>query len=196
MKPESCRLSAYLDGELSPAERRQVEEHLAGCPECAEKMKELRRQGDVLGRAGGGLLLHVGVAKRVAEELPSERRSMVMVRTHGVRRRLALTGFGVALAFAVGSFLLPSSRAVFSGLSNPVRAAFFLNWAIMIAAGSLLVWPEKVASLEARFWAFMRGGTAQVSARERMMVQGVGLVFLCLSAVFHFVVISGRLPIF
>jgi hypothetical protein len=85
---------------------------------------------------------------------------------------------------------------VLGRLSQPQQAVFFLNWAIMVAAGSLMVWPEKVAWLEARFWAFMRGGTPRVSSRERMLVQGVGLAFLCLSVVLHIMLVSSRgLPI-
>lgn len=39
---ETARLSDYLDGELAPAERAEVESHLAGCRECAEALEELR----------------------------------------------------------------------------------------------------------------------------------------------------------
>ncbi len=35
-------LSAYLDGDLSPAERAEVEAHLAACPECAGLLARLR----------------------------------------------------------------------------------------------------------------------------------------------------------
>jgi anti-sigma factor RsiW len=35
-------LSAYLEGELSGAEKREVEAHLAGCPSCAELLSFLR----------------------------------------------------------------------------------------------------------------------------------------------------------
>jgi anti-sigma factor RsiW len=35
-------LSAYLDGELSPAERAEVDAHLAACPECAGLLARLR----------------------------------------------------------------------------------------------------------------------------------------------------------
>jgi anti-sigma factor RsiW len=38
---EQERLSAYLDGELPPAERAAVEAHLAGCPECTTFLTEL-----------------------------------------------------------------------------------------------------------------------------------------------------------
>lgn len=37
------RLSAYLDGDLDPAEREAVHRHLAGCPECAAVLGELER---------------------------------------------------------------------------------------------------------------------------------------------------------
>ena len=37
------RLSAYLDGDLEPAEREAVERHLAACPECASMLGELAR---------------------------------------------------------------------------------------------------------------------------------------------------------
>ena len=35
------RLSEYLDGELDPAERVQLEEHLAGCEQCTSLLAEL-----------------------------------------------------------------------------------------------------------------------------------------------------------
>jgi anti-sigma factor (TIGR02949 family) len=36
-------LDAYLDGELEPGRRAEVEEHLAGCPECQQKLNGLRQ---------------------------------------------------------------------------------------------------------------------------------------------------------
>jgi anti-sigma factor RsiW len=193
MKPESCRLSAYLDGELGPADRAQVEAHLAGCPDCAGRMVDLRRQGDVLARAGGGLLLHVDVARLVERQLPERRRSLVMVRTQGVRRRLSLGAFGVALTLALFSFVYPAGPAGALGrMSEPAVTAFFMNWALMAVAGALMVWPEKAAWIEASFWALLRGGRPQVSARERMLVQGVGLAFLVLSTCLHLMLVSGR----
>src|SRR5690349_10782526 len=38
-------LSAYLDGETTPAERAQVERHLAACVECARVLAEYRQIG-------------------------------------------------------------------------------------------------------------------------------------------------------
>ena len=36
-------LDAYLDGELEPDKRAELEQHLAGCPECREKLERLRQ---------------------------------------------------------------------------------------------------------------------------------------------------------
>src|SRR3712207_4969855 len=38
-------LSAYLDNEVTPAERRTVEAHLVQCAECAAVLAEYRRMG-------------------------------------------------------------------------------------------------------------------------------------------------------
>lgn len=43
------RLSVYLDGDLSPEEEKEVEEHLEGCAECADVLEGLRA---VVRRAG------------------------------------------------------------------------------------------------------------------------------------------------
>ena len=36
-------MMGYLDNELSDQQRRQFEEHLAGCPECAGELEEFKR---------------------------------------------------------------------------------------------------------------------------------------------------------
>jgi len=40
---DRVRLDAYHDGELSPAERTDVEAHLRGCPSCAAELAAMRR---------------------------------------------------------------------------------------------------------------------------------------------------------
>jgi len=40
-------LSAYLDSELPPEARRELEEHLCGCPPCVEFVESLRRTVDL-----------------------------------------------------------------------------------------------------------------------------------------------------
>jgi anti-sigma factor RsiW len=47
---ETARLSDYLDGELSPAERDAVERHLAECEECTSTLEELRAVVSAAGR--------------------------------------------------------------------------------------------------------------------------------------------------
>jgi hypothetical protein len=41
--PASHRLSAYLDGDLSPDRAQELEEHLRGCQECARLLDDLER---------------------------------------------------------------------------------------------------------------------------------------------------------
>src|SRR5690349_8735259 len=41
-------LSAYLDNEATPAERRQVEEHLVHCADCAAALADYRRIGSTV----------------------------------------------------------------------------------------------------------------------------------------------------
>ncbi len=71
MSPERSHpleeLSAYLDGELEPAVRAQVEAHLAGCARCAAALDDLR----LLAEAGGGEAPPVpaGLAERIAARL-------------------------------------------------------------------------------------------------------------------------------
>ena len=43
-------LSSYIDGEVSAAESRRVERHLAGCDECAAELESLRATTMLLGR--------------------------------------------------------------------------------------------------------------------------------------------------
>jgi anti-sigma factor RsiW len=42
-------MAAYLDRELSPADRDRLEAHLAGCPHCSEYLAQLRVTIDALG---------------------------------------------------------------------------------------------------------------------------------------------------
>ncbi len=64
-------LHAYLDGALPPAERSQVDVHLAGCPECQERLVEAQA---LIARADALLAL----------ELPAERAAPPL---HELRRR-------------------------------------------------------------------------------------------------------------
>lgn len=43
------RLPLFLSGELSPAERAEMEKHLKSCPECEKELAEFRRMDELLG---------------------------------------------------------------------------------------------------------------------------------------------------
>jgi predicted anti-sigma-YlaC factor YlaD len=43
-------LSAYVDGELGTEDRRTVEDHLSGCPECRKEFEEMARFERVMGK--------------------------------------------------------------------------------------------------------------------------------------------------
>src|SRR5438046_2765576 len=44
-------LSSYVSGELSEAERSEIEEHLRNCSECSQKVEEIRHLNGVLSEA-------------------------------------------------------------------------------------------------------------------------------------------------
>jgi anti-sigma factor RsiW len=63
------RLSAYIDGELPPARRERVARHLAGCPGCAARERELRdvwAELEALPPPAGAPELWSGVLERLA----------------------------------------------------------------------------------------------------------------------------------
>ena len=56
-------VGAYVDGELSGAERQAMAEHIASCPTCAAEADALRRVGEqlrVMGRAVSPLACRTG----------------------------------------------------------------------------------------------------------------------------------------
>jgi anti-sigma factor RsiW len=67
------RLSAYLDGALGEPQRRAIEDHLAGCPDCAAHAADLRRAWDMLGLSediGTSPAFVAGVMRRVQARVP------------------------------------------------------------------------------------------------------------------------------
>jgi predicted anti-sigma-YlaC factor YlaD len=58
----SCRelvelVTDYLEGVMLPAERRRVEEHLAGCPGCTAYLEQMRTAIELTGRVDQGVEL-------------------------------------------------------------------------------------------------------------------------------------------
>ncbi|HET6251904.1 MAG TPA: zf-HC2 domain-containing protein [Tepidisphaeraceae bacterium] len=57
------RLSAFHDRELDADMSRQVEEHLAGCPECTEVLAGIAAVSRLLHGANGGRMSQMGMAR-------------------------------------------------------------------------------------------------------------------------------------
>ena len=89
-------LSAYLDGELAPAALRDTEVHLGRCPECREELEDVRYARSAL----RSLPVRSGPGAAPAS-VPLE-----------VRRVTRWLWGGLALAAAVGAFLLPTEPEV------------------------------------------------------------------------------------
>lgn len=65
-------MSAALDGELTAGERRELEAHLAGCPECAGLFDRLSRQSSAL--RGLDCEPPAGLRERILANLPAQDR--------------------------------------------------------------------------------------------------------------------------
>src|SRR5215471_825181 len=101
------QLSAYIDGELSAAERAELERHIPGCPECQEALGELRRVHDLLAA------LPMPKAPRsfalpLDSHLPAQ---PVAQQTAARRSRAGLIQWAGAIAATIGLFLLLGSVA-------------------------------------------------------------------------------------
>jgi hypothetical protein len=119
--------AAYVLGSLSPAERREYEEHLAGCPACQAAVSELAGIPGLLAQVPpeDAALLAVTSAEDIDDSAPPSLLAAVRSRRAGRRRRMVGIVAGAAaavlvvlagVAYALG--LLPL------GPSGPQRVAF------------------------------------------------------------------------
>lgn len=69
------RLSAYLDGELSMAERADLEAHLSGCAECRRELASLRQTKALLGALPAPALPRSFALPETMRPLPAQRAS-------------------------------------------------------------------------------------------------------------------------
>ena len=102
------QLSAYIDGELSAAERAELERHIPRCPECQEALGELRRVHDLLAALpmpkaprSFALPLDTRLPARPAQSSPQQ------IATR--RSRAGLIQWAGAIAATIGLFLLLGS---------------------------------------------------------------------------------------
>ncbi len=104
--------AAYVLGALSPAERREFEDHLRGCAACATSV------GDVAGLPG--LMSQVTVEELTAEvEAPPE--TLLPALARAVRRERARRRLAVGAAAAAAACLIAVGAVALSGPDSPAR---------------------------------------------------------------------------
>jgi anti-sigma factor RsiW len=98
--PEDVDLFDYVEGELSPDRRADLEVHVAGCATCAEQVALVQAGKDVLRESQ---LLHLPPAQReaIVTSLPTQRRAPARSPALSPRRLLALLTPVAALAAVV-----------------------------------------------------------------------------------------------
>jgi len=99
----SCELAvrdgAYVLGSLSPTERKEFEQHLAGCKECARNVRQLAGLPGLLARVDRAVLEDPDVVEPVPDTLlPALVRD---ARREGRRRTLVTAGLAAAAAVVV-----------------------------------------------------------------------------------------------
>jgi hypothetical protein len=124
-------LGAYVLGALDPAERRQVDEHVAGCPACAAELAEFAALPALLGRVRPEDLQAPSVTPspdlfdRVSAAAAADRRRGPGARTGGRGRRLLLVAAAVLIVVGAGagitSWLRGSGEETRSVVAGPVH---------------------------------------------------------------------------
>jgi hypothetical protein len=119
--------AAYVLGSLSPAERRQFEEHLAGCPACQAAVSELAGIPGLLAKVPpeDAALLAVAPAETIDGPPPG---MLAAVRSRHTSRRRRMVGILAGPAAAAVLLVLAGIAYALGlpplGLSGPQRLAF------------------------------------------------------------------------
>ena len=134
------RISAYHDGELSPALSDRVAGHLAECAGCRAYLLGVRRVGDLV-RGGEGCRLPAGVWDRIAQECRTP-----AVRGPSRARRWAVRVAGIAAGFVLyilGYGALTSTPARESGrtVDEGAHVRRVLHETGVMLAGSRVIGP-------------------------------------------------------
>jgi hypothetical protein len=101
------QLSAYIDGELSAAERAELERHIAGCAECQEALGELRQVHDLLAALPAPKARSFALPLDTRQDARPPVRLLEQARPpQPALRGARLTQWAGALAATIGLFLL------------------------------------------------------------------------------------------
>ncbi|HSL68979.1 MAG TPA: zf-HC2 domain-containing protein [Longimicrobiales bacterium] len=122
------RLSEYLDGELKPAERAELERHLEGCRECRDVLANLRAvvvRAESLPDRGPERDLWAGIAARIAPRSaePADPKVIELAGMRAPARRRRLSFTVPQLAAASVALMLVSGSAVWFALTSTRAAA-------------------------------------------------------------------------
>jgi anti-sigma factor RsiW len=98
------RLSAYHDGELSPADRAEVEQHLNDCAACQAALAEVRETSALFASAAPAGLSQIGRARLHRSVDRQAERGLI-------RLSAALSGIAAAI-MVTGSFWLKTNSPV------------------------------------------------------------------------------------
>jgi anti-sigma factor RsiW len=179
------KLSAYLDGELTPADRRALERHLEGCAAC-------RADTERLGRVKEWAATYAGTApspsvwRGVRDEI--RRREGPAALPIAARRRFRIgTGLPLALAASlalvivgVGGWLAGRATAPGSGLGAEERGALGSAGAMTIAArqtnAALLAAERYGAAIAQLEQAVLHDRSRLDSATVRVVVEKLGVI--------------------
>ena len=111
-------LIAYLDQRANPADRRDVEEHLAGCAACRTRADEFRSVSNMLGDLPA-VEPSFGFDARVRQRVAAEPPRLSWFGWFAPQARFALSA-AMLVALTVWVAKLPSSKPV---VSNPATTA-------------------------------------------------------------------------
>jgi Putative zinc-finger len=134
--------AAYVLGSLSPAERREFEEHLAGCPACQAGVSELAGMPGMLAQVPpeDAALLAAAPPEVVGDAPPPDMLAAVRSRRASRRRRMAgFLGGGAAAVLLVLAGIAYALGLPPLGPSGPQRLAF-----TTVAPSGMTAWVDVI----------------------------------------------------
>lgn len=97
------QLGAYVDGEIAPEFRAEIERHVASCPDCAGELAELRELADALSRPEIAAV-PAGLWQAIEGRLPARPRRRIL--TFPIPRFIGIAA-AVFILVGLGLFSLP-----------------------------------------------------------------------------------------